>query len=134
MLLLLGMVMARAEQVSVLLCGRGTVMVADARAEEGVLRTAGVLQAQAQAQAQAALPRIMLILEMLLRAGQASRTRLFQQPRPFSRHRHTGAQSGTLPRANVHQPIRKTMCRKGPPASAIRIEAPDSCLTAMSQK
>nr|XP_025847862.1 telomerase protein component 1 [Vulpes vulpes] len=49
-LLLLGMVMARAEQVSVLLCGRGTVMVADARAEEGVLRTAGVLQAQAQAQ------------------------------------------------------------------------------------
>lgn len=50
MLLLLGMVMARAEQVSVLLCGRGTVMVADARAEEGVLRTAGVLQAQAQAQ------------------------------------------------------------------------------------
>ena len=49
---------------------------------------------------------------------------------------HTGiqaAQSQPLPQANVHQPVRKTMCRKGPPTSAIRTEAPDSCPTAMSR-
>ncbi|XP_042557018.1 telomerase protein component 1 [Dipodomys spectabilis] len=47
-LLLLGMMMARAEQVKVLLCGRGTLKTAELKAEEGILKTAGKLQAQVQ--------------------------------------------------------------------------------------
>uniref|UniRef100_A0A8C5JWG6 Telomerase associated protein 1 n=1 Tax=Jaculus jaculus TaxID=51337 RepID=A0A8C5JWG6_JACJA len=47
-LLLLGMVKARAEQVDVLLCGRGTLKKAVLEAHEGILKTATRLQAQVQ--------------------------------------------------------------------------------------
>ncbi|XP_029419184.1 telomerase protein component 1 isoform X2 [Nannospalax galili] len=47
-LLLIGMMVARAEQVDVLLCGRGTVKTAVLRADEGILKTATQLQAQVQ--------------------------------------------------------------------------------------
>ena len=48
MLLLIGMVIARAEQVDLLLCGGGTVKTITVKAEEGILKTAGILQAQVQ--------------------------------------------------------------------------------------
>uniref|UniRef100_A0A8D2AMB6 Telomerase associated protein 1 n=1 Tax=Sciurus vulgaris TaxID=55149 RepID=A0A8D2AMB6_SCIVU len=47
-LLLIGMMMARAEQVDTLLCGRGTLKTAVLKAEEGILKTAIQLQAQVQ--------------------------------------------------------------------------------------
>ncbi|XP_048211653.1 telomerase protein component 1 [Perognathus longimembris pacificus] len=47
-LLLLAMLMARAEQAELLLCGRGTLKMAELKAEEGILKTAGKLQAQVQ--------------------------------------------------------------------------------------
>lgn len=47
-LLLLGMMAARAEQVDLLLCGRGTLKTAVLKAEEGILKTAIKLQAQVQ--------------------------------------------------------------------------------------
>ncbi|XP_047396054.1 telomerase protein component 1 isoform X2 [Sciurus carolinensis] len=47
-LLLIGMMMARAEQVDILLCGRGTLKTAVLKAEEGILKTAIKLQAQVQ--------------------------------------------------------------------------------------
>uniref|UniRef100_A0A452TVM3 Telomerase associated protein 1 n=1 Tax=Ursus maritimus TaxID=29073 RepID=A0A452TVM3_URSMA len=47
-LLLIGMMIARAEQVDLLLCGRGTMRTAVFKAEEGILKTASILQAQVQ--------------------------------------------------------------------------------------
>ncbi|KFO22262.1 Telomerase protein component 1 [Fukomys damarensis] len=47
-LLLIGMMTARAEQVDVLLCGRGTLKTAVLAAEDGILKTAIKLQAQVQ--------------------------------------------------------------------------------------
>ncbi|NP_001297242.1 telomerase protein component 1 [Heterocephalus glaber] len=47
-LLLIGMMMARAEQAEVLLCGRGTVKTAVLVAEDAILKTAITLQAQVQ--------------------------------------------------------------------------------------
>ncbi|XP_019665763.2 telomerase protein component 1 isoform X1 [Ailuropoda melanoleuca] len=47
-LLLIGMMIARAEQVDLLLCGRGTMKTAVFKAEEGILKTAGTLLAQVQ--------------------------------------------------------------------------------------
>ncbi|XP_045306132.1 telomerase protein component 1 isoform X4 [Leopardus geoffroyi] len=47
-LLLIGMVIARAEQVDLLLCGGGTVKTITVKAEEGILKMAGILQAQVQ--------------------------------------------------------------------------------------
>lgn len=47
-LLLIGMMMARAEQTTVWLCGRGTVKTPVLRADEGILKTAIKLQAQVQ--------------------------------------------------------------------------------------
>ncbi|KAM4881527.1 telomerase protein component 1 [Thomomys bottae] len=47
-LLLMAMMMARAEQCELLLCGRGTLKTAELKADEGILKTAGKLQAQVQ--------------------------------------------------------------------------------------
>ncbi|KAG3261475.1 telomerase associated protein 1, transcript variant X1 [Ictidomys tridecemlineatus] len=47
-LLLIGMMMARAEHVDLLLCGRGTVKTIVLKAEEGILKTAIKLQAHVQ--------------------------------------------------------------------------------------
>jgi len=47
-LLLIGMMIARAEQVDLLLCGGGTIRTAVLKAEEGILKTARTLQAQVQ--------------------------------------------------------------------------------------
>ncbi|XP_076983448.1 telomerase protein component 1 isoform X2 [Tamandua tetradactyla] len=47
-LLLVAMMIARAEQVDLLLCGRGTLKTAVLKAEEGILKTATALQAQVQ--------------------------------------------------------------------------------------
>ncbi|XP_029397594.1 telomerase protein component 1 [Mus pahari] len=47
-LLLIGMMMARAEQVTVCLCGRGSVKTPVLTADEGILKTAIKLQAQVQ--------------------------------------------------------------------------------------
>ncbi|XP_051032731.1 telomerase protein component 1 [Phodopus roborovskii] len=47
-LLLIGMMMARAEQGTVLLCGRGTVKMPVLETDEGILKTAIKLQAQVQ--------------------------------------------------------------------------------------
>ncbi|EPY76192.1 telomerase protein component 1 [Camelus ferus] len=47
-LLLIGMMVARAEQVDLLLCGGSTVKAVAIKAEEGILRTATDLQAQVQ--------------------------------------------------------------------------------------
>ncbi|XP_040591714.1 telomerase protein component 1 isoform X2 [Mesocricetus auratus] len=47
-LLLIGMMMARAEQVTVLLCGSGAVKIPVLETDEGILKTAIKLQAQAQ--------------------------------------------------------------------------------------
>ncbi|XP_032199046.1 telomerase protein component 1 isoform X2 [Mustela erminea] len=47
-LLLIGMMIARAEQVDLLFCGGGTMRTAVLKAEEGILKTASMLQAQAQ--------------------------------------------------------------------------------------
>ncbi|KAM6202580.1 telomerase protein component 1 [Rhynchocyon petersi] len=47
-LLLVGMIIARAEQVDLLLCGKGTLKSAVLKAEEGILKTATELQAQVQ--------------------------------------------------------------------------------------
>ncbi|XP_007949412.1 telomerase protein component 1 [Orycteropus afer afer] len=47
-LLLVGMMIARAEQVDLLLCGKGTLKTAVLKAEEGILKTAIELQAQVQ--------------------------------------------------------------------------------------
>ncbi|XP_020013985.2 telomerase protein component 1 isoform X1 [Castor canadensis] len=47
-LLLIAMMMARAEKAELLLCGRGTVKTAVLKAEEGILKTAMELQAQVQ--------------------------------------------------------------------------------------
>ncbi|XP_062944572.1 telomerase protein component 1 isoform X2 [Cynocephalus volans] len=47
-LLLIGMMIARAEQADILLCGRGTLKTAVLKAEEGILKTAIELQAQVQ--------------------------------------------------------------------------------------
>lgn len=48
MLLLIGMMMARTEQVDLLLCGRGIVKTPVINAEQGILKTATELQAQVQ--------------------------------------------------------------------------------------
>ncbi|XP_047593275.1 telomerase protein component 1 [Lutra lutra] len=47
-LLLIGMMIARAEQVDLLFCGGGTMKTAVLKAEEGILKTASMLQAQVQ--------------------------------------------------------------------------------------
>ncbi|XP_004413083.1 PREDICTED: telomerase protein component 1 [Odobenus rosmarus divergens] len=47
-LLLIAMMIARAEQVDLLLCGGGTMRTAVLKAEEGILKTARTLQAQVQ--------------------------------------------------------------------------------------
>lgn len=47
-LLLIGMMMARAEQATVWLCGRGTVKTPVLRADESILKTTIKLQAQVQ--------------------------------------------------------------------------------------
>uniref|UniRef100_A0A8C5VSR8 Telomerase associated protein 1 n=1 Tax=Microcebus murinus TaxID=30608 RepID=A0A8C5VSR8_MICMU len=47
-LLLIGMMIARAEQAELLLCGRGSLKTAVLKAEEGILKTAVELQAQVQ--------------------------------------------------------------------------------------
>ncbi|XP_064148316.1 telomerase protein component 1 isoform X2 [Loxodonta africana] len=47
-LLLVGMMIARAEQAELLLCGKGTLKTAVLKAEEGILKTATELQAQVQ--------------------------------------------------------------------------------------
>ncbi|XP_058149817.1 telomerase protein component 1 isoform X1 [Dasypus novemcinctus] len=47
-LLLVGMMIARAEQADLLLCGRGILKTAVLKAEEGILKTATELQAQVQ--------------------------------------------------------------------------------------
>ncbi|KAL6032473.1 hypothetical protein STEG23_021751, partial [Scotinomys teguina] len=47
-LLLIGMMMARAEEVTVLLCGRGIVKIPVLETDEGILKTAIKLQAQVQ--------------------------------------------------------------------------------------
>uniref|UniRef100_A0A673TDN2 Telomerase associated protein 1 n=1 Tax=Suricata suricatta TaxID=37032 RepID=A0A673TDN2_SURSU len=47
-LLLMGMVIARAEQADLLVCGGGAVKTIAVKAEEGILKTAGMLQAQVQ--------------------------------------------------------------------------------------
>lgn len=48
MLLLLGMMVARAEQAEVALCGSSTLKIAELAAREGILQTALRLQAQVQ--------------------------------------------------------------------------------------
>ena len=48
MLLLIGMMIARSEQVDLLLCGRGTVKTAVIKGEDGILKTVVELQAQVQ--------------------------------------------------------------------------------------
>lgn len=47
-LLLIGMMVARAEQATVLLCGRGAMKIPVLETDEGVLKTAIKLQAQVQ--------------------------------------------------------------------------------------
>lgn len=47
-LLLIGMMIARAEHVDLLLCGRGALKTAVIKAEAGILKTAIELQAQVQ--------------------------------------------------------------------------------------
>ncbi|XP_051678544.2 telomerase protein component 1 isoform X2 [Oryctolagus cuniculus] len=47
-LLLIAMMIARAEQMDLVLCGRGTLKTAVLKAEEGILKTATELQAQVQ--------------------------------------------------------------------------------------
>ncbi|XP_032712839.1 telomerase protein component 1 [Lontra canadensis] len=47
-LLLIGMMITRAEQVNLLFCGGGTMKTAVLKAEEGILKTASMLQAQVQ--------------------------------------------------------------------------------------
>lgn len=47
-LLLIGMMVARAEQATVLLCGRGAMKIPVLETDEGILKTAIKLQAQVQ--------------------------------------------------------------------------------------
>lgn len=48
MLLLIAMMLARAEHADLLLCGRGALKTAVIKAEDGILKTAIKLQAQVQ--------------------------------------------------------------------------------------